>query len=86
MCNKGVAFKNQGEKCKIKDGSQEMTAIMLMVIHFNNGCVYYQEPISVTCGTYGLLPPLILKLFTLIFESHALFTACCFCLDYQDTQ
>ena len=36
---KGVALKSLGEKsCKIKSDSQQMAAMMLMLIKFNNGC------------------------------------------------
>ena len=36
---KGVAFKSLDEKsCEIKGGGQQMAAMMLIVINFNNGC------------------------------------------------
>ena len=28
------------KSCEIKGGGQEMAAMMLMLINFNNGCVY----------------------------------------------
>ena len=34
----GAALKTLG--CEIKSGSQEMAAIILMLINFNNGCVH----------------------------------------------
>ena len=34
-----MALKRLGEKsCEIKGGGQEMAAMMLMLINFNNGC------------------------------------------------
>ena len=40
-CEKGAALKSLGKKklCK-QSGDQEMAAIMLMLINFNNGCVH----------------------------------------------
>ena len=36
---KWCGLKSQGEKsCEVKGGSEEMIAVMLMLIKFNNGC------------------------------------------------
>ena len=38
MSMKGLALKTLGEKsCEIKDGGQQVAAMMLILINFNNG-------------------------------------------------
>ena len=61
-CEKGAALKSLGEKsCEIKGGSQQMAAMMLMLIKFNNGLVKFISIniIAAICWP----PPLISQLF-----------------------
>ena len=46
----GAALKSLGEKsCEIKGGSQEMAAMMLMLINFKNGCFSFLLSIYSRC-------------------------------------
>ena len=62
----GAALKSLGEKsCEIKDGSQEMAAMMLILKNFINGCVALLKFIGINIiAAISWLPPLTSQLFS----------------------
>ena len=61
---KGADLKSLGEKsCEIKGGSQQMAAMMLMLIKFNNGCALLKFISINIIAAICWLPPLISQLF-----------------------
>ena len=69
-----AALKILGEKsCKIKGGGQELAAMMLMLINFNNACEFFSINII---AAISWPPPLISQLFSpRLFKAAPFFTA-----------
>ena len=60
-----MVLKSLGEKsCEIKGGGQEMSAMMLMLINFNNAQPLLKLFSIYITAAISWLPPLILQLFS----------------------